>query len=103
MSTGRTHRLALTIRAQEAAQQGRWDAVMECYRQRGLLLATDDVPADEAADLRCRDRQVEERTRLAQAALASLMRDAGTIRQRLQALRQGQGAGSDAAVLRLEA
>ena len=103
MSTGRTVRLELTERAHRAAIEGRWDMVMDCYRQRGLLLAAGGVPADEAADLRGLDRQVEERTRLAQAALASLMRDASAIRQRLRALRPQQGALSDSTGLRREA
>jgi enoyl-CoA hydratase/carnithine racemase len=103
MSTGTT-RLTLTELAREAAKEGRWDTVADCYRERELLLANGAVPAEEAAHLRYIDRQVEERARLAQAALASLMRDTAKIRQRLQGLRQGQAAPSTgSAVLRLEA
>ncbi len=103
MSTGTT-RLILTERAREAAREGRWDTVADCYKERERLLAHGAVPAEEAAHLRHIDRQVEERARLAQAALASLMRDAAKIRQRLQGLRQGQAAPSTGApVFRLEA
>ena len=94
----------LTQAARTAAGQGRWDVVRDCYRQREQALAESPVSTEEAAQLLATDREIEAHARLAQSALASLMRDAAAIRQRLTGLRQGQGTrSSESKILGLEA
>jgi hypothetical protein len=94
----------LTAAAEQAAGEGRWDVVDRCYREREPQLRGLSLSPQEAERLRARDRRIEERASLAQAALASLMRDAAAIRQRLKGLRQGQGAqSSESGMILLEA
>lgn len=104
MTTDTSRRMQLTESAREAAEQGRWDLVRDCYHEREQALGDGPVPPAEAEQLVRIDRQIQDRARLAQAALASQLRDAAAIRQRLKGLRQGQGApSSESGMILLEA
>jgi hypothetical protein len=88
---GRTDIMRLTNAAAEAAELGRWDAVAQCYRERGALLATMQTPIREASDLQKLDEQIRDRVRTVQAVLVSLLGEATTTKQRLQSLHQRLG------------
>ena len=90
--TEAARRAELTEAARTAAEQGRWDIVRDCYRLRERSLADEAVTAEEAARLLVIDREIHAQAQLAQTVLASSMRDAAAIRQRLAGLRRGQGA-----------
>ncbi len=87
-----SRRQALTNTARTAAEEGRWDAVAACYREREKLLEQTALAADEAEALIEVDRAVAAQVRLAQTVLASQLKDLAAIRRRLQGLRQGHGA-----------
>lgn len=79
----------LTQQAIQAAQQGHWDVVIQCYSERGALLDTlQGAPIRDGDELLKVDEQIRERVQTVQAVLASLLDDATTTRQRLQGLRQ---------------
>ncbi len=84
--------LRLTKSAVEAAELGRWDVVVQCYRDRGALLETMQTPIGEAGDLLKLDAQVRNRVHTVQAVLTSLLSEATVTRQRLRGLRQRLGA-----------
>jgi Mg2+ and Co2+ transporter CorA len=83
--------LRLTKAAAEAAELGRWDAVVQCYSERGALLEAMQTPVQEASDLLKLDEQIRDRVRTVQAVLASLLGEATATRQRLQGLHQKLG------------
>lgn len=83
--------MRLTKAAAEAAELGRWDAVTQCYHERGALLVAMQTPVQEAGDLLKLDGQVRDRVRTVQALLVSLLGEATATRQRLQGLRQRLG------------
>jgi hypothetical protein len=83
--------LRLTKAAAEAAELGRWDAVVQCYSERGVLLEAMQTPVREASDLLKHDEQIRDRVRTVQAVLASLLGEATATRQRLQGLHQKLG------------
>ena len=83
--------LRLTKTAVEAAELGQWDAVAQCYDERGALLAAIQTPVREASDLLKLDEQIRDRVRTVQAVLASLLGEATATRQRLQGLHQRLG------------
>lgn len=81
----------LTKVAGEAAQQGRWDEVIRCYHERGMLLAsTPDVTLPTGELLRM-DAEVRDRIHTAQAVLKDLLAEAQMTKQRVQGLRQRFG------------
>jgi len=86
--------LRLTKSAVEAAELGRWDAVVQCYRDRGVLFEAMQSPMGEAGDLLKLDEQVRNRAHIVQAVLASLLGDAMATRRRLHGLRQRLGAAA---------
>jgi hypothetical protein len=102
MSSAAT-REQLTHAARTAAWQGRWDVVRDCYRRREQALAESPVSTEEAARLMAADREIEAQARLAQTALAALMRDTAALRQRLTGLRRGQGVRSSESRMVVEA
>jgi hypothetical protein len=65
---------ALTRRALEAAEDGRWEDVAACYRERAELIALVRTPAI-AARVIALDQRVAERIHLAQAALRQVLAD----------------------------
>ena len=78
----------LTKAAGEAAQQGRWDEVIQCYSERGLLLASlseSTLPTDE---LLCMDGKLRDRIHTAQALLEHLLVEAQMTKRQVQGLRQ---------------
>jgi len=103
-AAARTEWERLTSAAERAAEEGRWDIVDQCYREREQQCRSLSLSPSDAERLQARDRRIEERIRLAQTALASLQHDAAAIRRRLKGLRQGQGAGSsESGMILLEA
>lgn len=95
---------ALTVAAWDAAEQGRWDVVADCYRRRGEHLQRVSLLPHERIHLLSIDRDIQERIGVAQAALTSVLEESARIRQRLEGLRQGLGATSlDSRMIRLEA
>ena len=81
----------LTKIAAEAAERGQWDAVAQCYGERGALLAAMQTPVQEASNLLRLDEEVRDRVRTVQAVVASLLEEATATRQRLQGLHQRLG------------
>ena len=88
----------LTKAAAEAAELGRWDAVAQCYRERGAMLMAVETPIREASDLLELDEQIRSRVRAVQAVLVSLLGEATATRQRLQDLHQRLGGQPSAPV-----
>ena len=86
----------LTEAALEAAEQGRWDAVIQCYRDRGALLEAIPAPVRGADDLLKLDETIRERANTVQAVLTSVLGEAMATRQRLQELRHRLGTLSSA-------
>jgi len=80
--------LRLTKTAVEAAELGRWDVVIQCYRDRGALLETMQTSVRKADDLLKLDGQIRDRVNTVQAVLTALLGEATATRQRLQGLRQ---------------
>ncbi|MFZ3015266.1 MAG: hypothetical protein WA045_16295 [Nitrospira sp.] len=81
----------LTKTAVEAAERGQWDAVAQCYGERGALLAGMQTPLQEASDLLKLDAQIRDRVHTVQAVLVSLLGEAAATKQRLHGLQQGLG------------
>jgi hypothetical protein len=81
----------LTKTAAEAAERGQWDAVVQCYSERGALLAAMQTPLREASDLLKLDEQIRDRVRTVQAVLVSLLGEAAATKQRLHGLQQRLG------------
>ncbi len=78
----------LTKAAGEAAQQGRWDEVIQCYSERGLLLAStpaSTLPTDELLRM---DDELRDRIHTAQILLRNLLAEAQTTKRQVQGLRQ---------------
>ena len=78
----------LTKAAGEAAQQGRWDQVIQCYSERGLLLAAisdSGLPIDELLRM---DEELRDRIHTAQALIEHLLVEAQMTKRQVQGLRQ---------------
>ncbi len=88
----------LTKAAVEAAQAGRWDIVIQCYQDRGALLATEQALVPKADELLKLDEQIRDRVHTVQAVLVSLLGESTAIRQRLQDLQQRLGVQPSAPV-----
>lgn len=87
-SGSQTEIVRLTKAAGEAAQQGRWDEVIQCYHERGLLLAsTSDstLPTDELLSM---DDELRDRIHTAQALLEHLLIEAQMTKRQVRGLRQ---------------
>jgi len=93
-STGDNHQaevVRLTQTAVEAARLGQWDVVIECYRERGVLLELAGTPVSETQEVLKLDRYVCDQVQTTQAVLTSLLGQATVTRHRLQGLRQRLG------------
>ncbi|MBH0181826.1 MAG: hypothetical protein HP490_09170 [Nitrospira sp.] len=90
--TGSDELERLTVSARDAAAQGRWDLVEECYRLREAVMQGVSIAPQDAERMLASDRQVQERALVAQAAVAALLRESQTVRLRLSRLRQRAGA-----------
>lgn len=78
----------LTKAASEAAQQGRWDQVIQCYSERGLLLASipdSALPTDELLRM---DDELRDRIHTAQTLLEHLVAEVQMTKRKVQKLRQ---------------
>ncbi|HJU04506.1 MAG TPA: hypothetical protein VJ692_05085 [Nitrospiraceae bacterium] len=71
---------SLTRRALQAAEQGQWNSVALCYAQRAKAWAGSGPSTAMAARLVEWDRIVEQKVRLAQAAVGQLLSDIATTR-----------------------
>ena len=97
-SGSRTEIVRLTKAAGEAAQQGRWDEVIQCYSERGLLLAStpdSTLPTDELLTM---DDELRDRIHTAQALLEHLLVEAQITKRQVQGLRRrlaAQPSGSE--------
>ena len=91
--TGTAELDRLTLFAREAAEQGRWDLVDECYRARGAAMQGASLMPQDAERMLAIDRQIQEQAITAKAALAELLREAFAVRLRLVKLRQVVGEG----------
>lgn len=80
--------MRLTKAAREAAEQGRWDEVTQCYSERGMLLAStpaSTLPTDELLSM---DDELRDRIHTAQVLLDTLLTEAQTAKRQVQDLRQ---------------
>jgi hypothetical protein len=78
----------LTQTAVAAARLGQWDVVIQCYRERGVLLESASMPVSEAQEVLKLDSRVRDQVQTTQAVLTSLLGQATATRHRLQGLRQ---------------
>ncbi|MEQ1792869.1 MAG: hypothetical protein ABL970_01655 [Nitrospira sp.] len=85
---------SVTEAAGLAAANGEWDRVAQYYLQRESLLAHARLSPEALARVMAVDRCVAEQATVAQAGLASLLEEAARTRQRIQGLRQWNGATS---------
>lgn len=90
--TGMAELERLTVSARDAAEQGQWDLVDECYRLRDIAMQGASIPQQDAERMLASDRQVQERALVAKAAVAELLRESQAVRLRLSRLRHGAGA-----------
>ena len=81
----------ITRRACAAAEEGCWDLVGQAYRERESELAAGCLTNEEKLRILEMDRWVEERVRVAQSALASLLQGAAVQRQRIEDVRRRVG------------
>jgi hypothetical protein len=98
-TTGADHVLEivqLTKTAVEAARSGQWDIVIQCYRDRGVLLETTGEAVDQGEDLLKWDRQVRDHALTTQVLLSSLLAEAAATKRRLQRLRERLGVPASA-------
>jgi len=86
----------LTQTAVEAARLGQWDVVIQCYRERGVLLESAGMLVSEAQEILILDSQVRDQVQTTQAVLTSLLGQATATRHRLQGLRQRLGVPASA-------
>jgi hypothetical protein len=98
-TTGADHVLEivqLTKTAVEAARSGQWDIVIQCYRDRGVLLETTGEAVDQGENLLKWDRQVRDHALTTQVLLSSLLAEAAATKRRLQRLRERLGVPASA-------
>jgi hypothetical protein len=94
----------LTASARDAAEQGRWDLVDECYRMREVAMQGVSIAQQDAERMLATDRQVRERVLVAKTALAEQLRQSFATRMRLKGLRSGIGdLGGESGALRMKA
>ena len=86
----------LTQTAVEAVRLGQWDVVIQCYRERGVLLESAGMLVSEAQEILILDSQVRDQVQTTQAVLTSLLGQATATRHRLQGLRQRLGVPASA-------
>ena len=70
---------SITRYACKAAEQGLWNAVQHCYQQRAEELNKEELTVQEAQRLHTMDANIMQRVRVAQAALAQLLRSTSEI------------------------
>ncbi len=90
-TSGADHKSAivqLTKTAVEAARSGRWDLVVRCYRDRGILLEATGGAIEQRDELLEWDRQVSDHVQTAQALVTALLGETTAKKFRLQGLRQ---------------
>lgn len=88
---GRTELEGLTVSARDAAEQGRWDLVDECYRMREAAMQGASIARQDAERMLASDRQVQARALVAKAAVVELLRESQAVRLRLSRLRHRAG------------
>lgn len=78
---------ALTHQAFAAAQSGRWDEVLRCYREREVAFGEGEISAALAVRLSAIDRKIYEKACAVVAALSASLEETVTARRRLRRLR----------------
>lgn len=81
--------LRLTVEAKEAAEQGRWDLVEECYQKRETAMNRGVLSQDQIERLLAVDRWIQAQALVAKTALAEQLRQSFATRMRLKGLRSG--------------
>ena len=85
---GKADIVRLTRLAGEAAREGRWDEVIQCYSERGALLESiHDMPLP-IEELLKMDGELRDRIQTAQAVLEDLLAGAQMTKRQVQGLRQ---------------
>lgn len=82
---------ALTRCAYEAAQGGRWEEVLRCYRERAVTVGEAEVCPSLARRLSAIDQEIEGLVRVARDALTASILDTVGLRVRLRRLRERFG------------
>lgn len=75
---------ALTQQAVQAAEEGRWNVVDACYRQRAELFRTNEVSGSLAGRLGDLDKYVHEKLRLAAMTVQHLLAEIASKRRNLE-------------------
>lgn len=86
--------MAVTDAAGIAAARGEWNRVEHYYQLREGLLSQESLSPENRAYVLSVDRTIAEQITVAQAGLTSQLDEAAKTRQRLQGLRQWNGAWS---------
>ncbi|MEW6248557.1 MAG: hypothetical protein AB1555_17885 [Nitrospirota bacterium] len=86
MSTRDEEVEALTRLALEAAEMGRWDAVLQSYEKREALLAGADMSVSLARRLHAIDCAIHEKVRVALVALGAALGEIAAARRRMSGL-----------------
>lgn len=88
MNGGQADIVRLTKAAAEAAQQGRWDEVIQYYSERGPILTSTPSASFPADDLLRMDEEVRDRVRTTQAVLEDLLVKVQITKRQVQEIRQ---------------
>jgi hypothetical protein len=93
-----------TFAAAQAAEQGQWDRVEECYQEREAAMSRIVLSQDQIEGLLAVDRRIQAQALVAKMALAEQLRQSFSTRMRLKGLRSvvGESEG-DSGAFRMKA
>lgn len=91
MSERQADIVRLTKAAGAAAQQGRWDDVIQCYSERGILLTSTPFAILPTGELLKMDDELRERIHTVQAVLEVLLAKAQVTKGQMEGLRRRLG------------
>ncbi len=83
---------SVTEAAGLAAARGEWNRVIQYYQQRDALLSQAGLSPESLARVQNLDRLIQGQIKVAQAGIVALLDEAAKTRQRIQGLRQWNGA-----------
>lgn len=93
-----------TADAAQAAEQGQWDRVEECYQEREAAMSWIVLSQEQIERLQAVDRRIQAQALVAKTAIAEQLRQSFATRMRLKGLRSGIGVpGGDSGTLRTKA
>lgn len=93
-----------TLAAARAAEQGQWDRVEACYREREAAMSRVALTQQQIEHLLAVDRRIQAQALVAKTAIAEQLRQSFTTRMRLKGLRAGIGEPArDSGTLRMKA